>query len=380
MTHSTEGRSRHRASLSAGASSAPAQPHLLKNAKRYTYIAATCFSIINAAIPIVLLTLGSSVYSQSAIYVNSITIAVCLVFVTLLVLGKGIKAVEIALMITSCGYVFTWDVINLTIVETPNQINSYRHVTMLIGCAIAAVAFPRKTGLTCVVGFLVTHIGLMWAKLLTQPWSDFHYYQIDDTVMSLVLGSLIALTTMYQFSLGKSATMTSGIKESELFDPLTGLPSRRNTVRTLKELGPCSIVTINIDNFTHLNSEKGVSFGDSTLQDFANYLVNVFPGNSLVSRWDGNEFYVVVPNAPADYLITHVSLIRQELDTMVPDFPLTACCTISTKGDSEHYETLLARCDQLGMSAKAIGKDIILTDQAGSAADEVATANLQNTP
>lgn len=375
MTHSLEGRSGRSASLPAGANHALGGQHLLQNAKRYTYIAATCFAILNAAIPIALLLFGSSVYSQNAIYVNSVTIAMCLVFLSLLAIGKGIKAVEIALMVTSCGYVFTWDVINLTAVEAPNQINSYRHVTLLIGCAIAAVAFPRRVGLACVIGFLTTHLGLMWARLLSQPWSGFHYYQIDDTVMSLVLGSLIALTTVYQFSLGKSTSENTQDLEAQLSDPITDLPSRRRTVRTLKNFGPCSIVTINIDNFTHLNSEKGLAFGDATLKELAQRLTTIFPDDSLVCRWDGNEFYIVVPDTPADFLITHVSLVRQELDTMIPDFPLTACCTVASKDASEHYEAFLARCDGLAMSAKAIGTDIILTDQAGAAVQETPPAH-----
>lgn len=375
MTHSLEGQSQRSASVHAGTSRAPVGQHLLRNAKRYTYMVALGFTILNAAIPIALLMLGSSVYSQNAIYVNSVTIAMCLVLFSLLAMGKGIKAVEIALIITSCGYVFTWDVINLVVVETPNQINSYRHVTLLIGCAIAAVAFPRRIGLACVIGFLATHLGLMWAKLLNQPWSDFHYYQIDDTVMSLILGSLIALTTVYQFSLGKSSNIDNSALEAHLSDPITNLPSRRRTVRTLKNFGPCSIVTINIDNFTHLNSEKGISFGDATLKELAQRLTSFFPEGSLVCRWNGNEFYVVVPDTPADFLITHVSLVRQELDTMIPDFPLTACCTVATQKASENYEDFLARCDQLAMSAKAIGSDIILTDQAGGATDEPSTTS-----
>lgn len=375
MTHSLEGRSHRSASVTDDNSHAPARAHLLQNAKRYTYMAATGFAILNAAIPIILLLLGSTVYSPNTIYVNSVTIAVCLVFIALLAMGKGIKAVEISLMLTSCGYVFTWDIINLLVVETPNQINSYRHVTLLIGCAIAAVAFPRRVGLTCVIGFIATHLGLMWAKLLIHPWSDFHYYQIDDTVMTLVLGSLIALTTVYQFSLGQSNSVDASELEAHLSDPITNLPSRRRTIRTLKDFGPCSIVTINVDNYTHLNSEKGIAFGDATLKELAQRFITFFPDNSLVCRWDGNEFYIVVPDVPADFLITHISLVRQELDTMIPDFPLTACCTVASKGPSEHYEAFLARCDQLAMSAKAIGTDIILTDQAGTATEDTAHTN-----
>lgn len=360
--------------------SQPATPdgHLLHKAKKYTYIAASCFVMLNASVPVVLVGLGSHVYSRSTIYTNSVIILATGVLVLLLMRDIGIKAIERGFLFLTVTYVLAWDVARLMQDAVPIDSNDYRHLTALVGCTIICVCFPHRVGLIGMGTFLGLHFGLMWANLVRYPMTKFHYFQIDETIMALTLASALALAATYQFSLGQNAQRAAFRQITTETDHLTGLPNRGPLIEALQDPGSHTVFALNIDNFSLVNSERGLSFGDVAIQEVADYLRDLFPDHALISRWGGNEFLVVVPAKEVDKLGDRVTQMRNLLDTMIPGSPVTACYAIATKGPREDHESLLARCAQLMMAAKSIGKDVFLTDQANDASESTGTQENTN--
>lgn len=86
------------------------------------------------------------------------------------------------------------------------------------------------------------------------------------------------------------------------YDPLTDLPNRRLLE---KELGQriaaqqhFAVLFLDLSRFKNINDSLGHAFGDQLLQHVARRLQQVCPPDSLLCRFGGDEFIVVLPHAP----------------------------------------------------------------------------------
>lgn len=89
-------------------------------------------------------------------------------------------------------------------------------------------------------------------------------------------------------------------------DPLTGLFNRRyfetrleaEAERARRQAQDLALLLIDIDNFKHVNDMRGHLEGDRTLRDVADLLragVRIF---DVCTRYGGEEFVIVMPDAP----------------------------------------------------------------------------------
>ncbi len=104
----------------------------------------------------------------------------------------------------------------------------------------------------------------------------------------LVTWSLTALAITYMYLVFE--TTSSNV------DYLTGVSTRRYAEEYIDHLinkrQAFDIYMIDVDNFKALNDEYGHIEGDKILIDIANILKKVFPNQSVVSRYGGDEFIV----------------------------------------------------------------------------------------
>lgn len=90
-------------------------------------------------------------------------------------------------------------------------------------------------------------------------------------------------------------------------DPLTGIANRRAFVErfevhwadAMSRHTPLSIALIDVDHFKRINDTQGHAVGDSVLCALATTLQSLLRAGTLLARWGGEEFVVLIPGANA---------------------------------------------------------------------------------
>jgi len=165
------------------------------------------------------------------------------------------------------------------------------------------------------------------------------------------------------------------LREQATQDPLTGLYNRRYLADTLpRELHrairnklPISIAMLDIDHFKHFNDKYGHEAGDLLLRELGHLLRENLRQSDIVSRFGGEEFVLVLPDAPLDASLGHLEKIRSDVkalrihyrDKMIGQISLS----IGVAQSPEHGETgddILRAADEAMYAAKAAGRDCIV--------------------
>ena len=84
-------------------------------------------------------------------------------------------------------------------------------------------------------------------------------------------------------------------------DPLTGLFNRyfaetkiHSVLETITGDRTCALIQIDLDDFKSINDSNGHECGDAALITVARYMMEVFPGQAIISRTGGDEFLVFI--------------------------------------------------------------------------------------
>lgn len=122
---------------------------------------------------------------------------------------------------------------------------------------------------------------------------------------------------------------------------------------------PVSLLMLDIDNFKTVNDTYGHLTGDRILQGIGVTLKSILRRNDIVGRYGGEEFVVIISNAPLDQAVQVAEKIRVTLSSMsisdAPRFTVSIGCTAYKPGESA--EEFFARTDGALYDAKKTGKD-----------------------
>jgi diguanylate cyclase (GGDEF)-like protein len=107
----------------------------------------------------------------------------------------------------------------------------------------------------------------------------------------------------FGFALGRRAERLAALSES---DPLTGLLNARaleerlaaECTRSARYGQPLSLILVDVDGLKELNDERGHHAGDVALHAVASALRSCSRVSDSASRWGGDEFALIAPNAP----------------------------------------------------------------------------------
>jgi diguanylate cyclase (GGDEF)-like protein/PAS domain S-box-containing protein len=110
------------------------------------------------------------------------------------------------------------------------------------------------------------------------------------------------------------------LQEQAIRDPLTNVYNRRymaeffdqETARAIRENYPISVVIMDMDHFKQFNDNYGHKCGDVVLQAFANFLIEHTRRGDVVCRYGGEEFVILMPNAPLEMAYERVDTWRQD--------------------------------------------------------------------
>jgi diguanylate cyclase (GGDEF)-like protein len=224
-----------------------------------------------------------------------------------------------------------------------------------------------------------------WSLKVLGPTASAGLFDHGDSVLVLVGGVLLSLLTgLVLFLLGRGgggavavpkravAPRAAPSSGTDLYDPLTGLPSRDLTLdradRMLARAGRQSgilvgALLIDIDWFKDVNEKLGEQAGDEVLKIVAQRLEQVVRSHDSVGRYGSDEFVVLVESAARSMRLD--ALARRviealhkpvELEGFGPSFFVTASIGVAF-GRYATPDDLLRDANMALIAAKSAGKD-----------------------
>jgi diguanylate cyclase (GGDEF)-like protein/PAS domain S-box-containing protein len=165
------------------------------------------------------------------------------------------------------------------------------------------------------------------------------------------------------------------LREQSVRDHLTGLFNRRYMEETLeRELLRASrkqlslgIIMLDVDNLKRYNDTYGHAAGDAILRELGELLLKNIRGEDVPSRYGGDEFIIVLPDASREVTQERAELLRQNAHHIPIPFegqPLdTPTLSIGVAVFPEHGSTsasVLKAADDALYRAKSEGRDRVV--------------------
>jgi diguanylate cyclase (GGDEF)-like protein len=118
--------------------------------------------------------------------------------------------------------------------------------------------------------------------------------------------------------------LRESLRSQAIRDPLTGLFNRRYMEESLerelrrakrKEI-PVGIIMIDIDHFKRFNDSYGHAAGDYLLRELGIFLNSLVRGEDIASRYGGEEFIIIFPEASREETMQRAEQIRRDVKNL----------------------------------------------------------------
>lgn len=232
----------------------------------------------------------------------------------------------------------------------------------LIECRPALDQFKIRGLMACSLVYGSRQIGLILLHRCTRStgWSKF-----EKKLVTTVAGHLAVAIINIQQLAPKTMVIT---------DNLTGLYNRRFfeetfpvELRNAQQQGlPLSLARLDIDDFKRINATYGQAGGDKVLHKFGFLLKTNLRKGTVVARFGGEEFVVILPNANLKVALQVMDKIRRLVErTVATDSgdPITVSIGVSEVNFEEQLELqkiqeeLIQRADESLYGAKRSGRN-----------------------
>ena len=173
-----------------------------------------------------------------------------------------------------------------------------------------------------------------------------------------------------------------------LTDPLTGLANRRHFEEMLQKTiddatlrrEPFALVMADIDFFKHFNDAHGHLTGDQVLRLVARTMKDKFKDKAIITRFGGEEFAIILPDADIvagkfsaetvrQALLTR-ELVKRSTNENLGRITLSLGVSVYRRGDTSG--SIVERADAALMQAKRDGRNRTVTEEAILDASRVA--------
>jgi diguanylate cyclase len=153
-------------------------------------------------------------------------------------------------------------------------------------------------------------------------------------------------------------------------DQLTQVANRRGLIATFeterakleREPKPLALALLDIDNFKKLNDNLGHAAGDEALKALAARVSGLLRPGDKVGRWGGEEFVLILPEAPLDEAQAVLLRLQRSLSASLfmhegRDVFVTFSAGVTLFRTGETMEQALDRADEALYEAKRTGKN-----------------------
>ena len=190
------------------------------------------------------------------------------------------------------------------------------------------------------------------------------------TVNAMTMPALTMLAVMMIHN-----AMMSKLKDAINHDHLTGCLSRKrfemmaaDTLRQASAAQPVSLLLIDLDHFKLINDTWGHAAGDEVLRSFAGMVVALIRPGDMLGRLGGEEFGVLLPQAPPSEAMVVAERLRQMAQDHAVSGSFGTCrysISIGIAGTNapQSIDHLSARADHALYEAKNNGRNQIVVAQ-----------------
>lgn len=158
------------------------------------------------------------------------------------------------------------------------------------------------------------------------------------------------------------------LQELASFDPLTGLPNRREANTFLDTQAqlcrrmnlPVGIAFLDIDHFKQINDLHGHLMGDQVLRQVGTVIKNTVRGSDMVCRWGGEEFLILAPNTALQDMHRVAEKVRQAVIDAKPGLPMSITLSAgvsAAQGRAIDIKALISEADSALYKAKSEGRN-----------------------
>ncbi len=199
----------------------------------------------------------------------------------------------------------------------------------------------------------------------------------DVTERKLLENKLTEANELLTIQLANIDALTAKLHEQAIRDPLTGAFNRRffaesldkETARAVRENLPLSVIIMDVDHFKRFNDTYGHKCGDVVLQSLARFLNDNTRRGDIVCRYGGEEFVILMPDAPIESACIRAEFLRKKFEEEVFEFDGKKLqCTVSMGVASyplhaTNSDALLIVADHALYQSKANGRNRITVYQ-----------------
>jgi diguanylate cyclase (GGDEF)-like protein len=210
-----------------------------------------------------------------------------------------------------------------------------------------------------------------------------------------VLGGILLWVSDMRMTRDELRRSNLALQQVAATDFLTGLLSRRQAsflldfeaARARRSGHPLGFIMIDLDHFKAVNDTYGHAAGDAVLVHVGGLLKSRLRASDIVSRYGGEEFLVLIPDATYESTVDLANNLRQ----MIEQSPAKHCgkeiqvrasfgVSVSHIDRGDSAQDAIARADAALYAAKAMGRNRVVgwEEIAAQAAQEAASGASQN--
>ena len=158
-------------------------------------------------------------------------------------------------------------------------------------------------------------------------------------------------------------------------DPLTGLFNRRymeeslqrEASRAKRQKSYVSIMMLDVDYFKNFNDIYGHHVGDMVLREMGDFLKKHVRGEDIACRYGGEEFLLILPNAPLPIARQRAEELRQAISALElrheqQVLRITVSCGVAAlPTHGKEIVDIVRQADAALYHAKAAGRNQVMT-------------------
>lgn len=242
---------------------------------------------------------------------------------------------------------------------------------ILLPLTFTNLEFSQRSRLRRAVFLCVMFLLIDWVLRHVTPLVSVSTSGLEAMRFFNIVCFLTAITSTASQYTQATAKAEAKLRRAADTDGLTGLLNRRRMSdrmhqawqRASAEHRPLAVLLLDIDHFKHINDRFGHAVGDEVIVRLGKVLQQSVRREDLVARWGGEEFLVLLPDAPfeeAREVAERVRLDITQTGFSDPRLRVSATFGLAAWRVGESLDETIHRADTLLYQGKHLGRNRVV--------------------